>query len=85
MPVEVTFREGRPVVGYLYLERRAGDKSHRTALMGDGLVVDYAEDGRPIGIEITAPSKATPSAVNKVLEALHLPPASEDEFRPLAA
>ena len=53
--LEVTFRKGKPLAAYLYLPREPGAKSARTELMGSGLLVDYQADGRPIGLEITAP------------------------------
>ena len=53
--LEVTFRAGKVVAAYLYLPRRPGEKSWRTEKCGAGLLIDYGKDGRPIGIEITAP------------------------------
>ncbi|MBM4063598.1 MAG: DUF2283 domain-containing protein, partial [Planctomycetes bacterium] len=55
--LEVTFRRGRPLAAYYYLPRRDGDSSVRTERASGGLVVDFAADGRPIGIEITAPTQ----------------------------
>ncbi len=44
--LQITYRKGRGFAAYLY----------RTEASPDGLlVVDYAADGRPIGVEITAP------------------------------
>jgi uncharacterized protein YuzE len=83
--LQITFRDGRPFAGYLYLDRRPGDQSVRTVRINDGLLVDYAADGRVIGIEITAPSRASPEAMNTVLRALKQHPLSETEAAPLAA
>lgn len=83
--LEVTFRRGRPLAAYLYLERRSGDASARTEQRECGLVVDFAADGRAIGVEITAPSKTTLTAINNLLTTLHEPPLSPEEVRPLAA
>ena len=55
--LEVTYRHGRPMAAYLYLPRRRGDRSHRTSRAAGGLLIDFNRQGRPIGIEITAPGK----------------------------
>ena len=57
--LEVTFRHGRPLAAYYYLPRRPGEKSHRTERVEHGIIIDYAEDGRSIGLELTAPSAVT--------------------------
>ncbi|MBK9129818.1 MAG: DUF2283 domain-containing protein [Phycisphaerales bacterium] len=54
--LEVTFRKGRPLAAYCYLPRQDGDRTVPTDEVG-GLVVDFATDGRPIGIEITTPAR----------------------------
>jgi uncharacterized protein YuzE len=83
--LEVTFRAGRPFSGYLYLPRQPGDKVERTERMGHGLLLDYAEDGRPIGIEITAPDKTPPDAINDVLAKCGMDPIDPAELAPLQA
>ena len=70
----------------LYLSRSTGETSARTEASADGLlIVDYAADGRPIGVEITAPDAATLDRINAVLERLGQPLLPEQEFRPLTA
>ncbi len=83
--LEVTFRRGQPVAAYLYLPRQSGDVSTRTERRERGLLVDFAADGRPIGIEITSPSGLTPAALNRVLLALNQAPVTDEELKPLAA
>ncbi len=83
--LEVTFRHGRPMAAYLYLPREAGDKSQRTSRAEPGMVIDYQEDGKPIGIEITAPSKVTVKDINRVLASLGLPGLTVDDVAPLKA
>ena len=83
--LEVTFRRGRPLVAYYYLARRASDKSHRTERAGHGIIVDYASDGRPIGLELTAPSAVTLDDINQVLARLGQPTANAEDLAPLAA
>lgn len=83
--LEVTFRHGRPIAAYLYLPRRPGEKSYRTSRADPGLVIDLNRRGKPIGIEITAPGKASVSALNRVLRDLGLPPVKRADLAPLWA
>lgn len=83
--LEVSFRQGKPIAAYLYLPRRPGDHAAKSVSHPHGLVVDFAADGRPIGVEITSPSGFSLDALNRVLESLPAQPATRDEVRPLAA
>ena len=67
--LEITYR-GCPIAAYLYLPRRLKDRSHRSTAAAPGLVVDFDREGRPIGIEITAPGKISLAGLNKVLRDL---------------
>ena len=81
--LEVTFRRGRPIAGYYYLPRRPGEKSVRTIRIEPGLVIDFNRSGKPIGIEITAPSLITAPLFNRVLKELGLPALKRTELTPL--
>lgn len=83
--LEITYRKGKPLAAYLYLPRNTGDKSARSDRQEAGLLIDYAADGRAIGIEITAPSKTTLAAVNQALAAAGQEPLAADDFAPLLA
>ena len=83
--LEVTFRHGRPLAAYLYLPRDAGAKSYRTQRADPSLVIDFSRSGKPIGIEITAPSKITTASLNKVLRELGLPAIKRADLEPLKA
>jgi len=83
--LEVTFWRGRPVAAYYYLPRRRGQKSFRTRRVEPGLVIDLARGGQPIGIEITAPSKLSLAALNRLLRELGLAPVRRGDFAPLLA
>jgi hypothetical protein len=83
--LEVTFRHGRAIAAYYYLPREVGQKSVRTRRVEPGLVIDFAADGRPIGIEITAPSKLSVAALNAVLKDLGYPAATQADLAPLVA
>lgn len=83
--LEVTFRHGRPLAAYLYLPREPGEKSVRTSTAEPGMVVDFSRTGKPIGIELTAPTKVTLSTLNRVLDELGLPPLRDADLEPLRA
>jgi len=83
--LEVTFRRGRPLAAYYYLPRRDGDSSVRTERASGGLVVDFAADGRPIGIEITAPTQLVLGQLNALLQKLGHGPVAREDLAPLAA
>jgi uncharacterized protein YuzE len=83
--LEVTFRHGRPLAAYLYLPRQGDDKSHRTSRVEPGLVIDFNHSGNPIGIEITAPTKITVGALNKVLHELGQRGVTQADLAPLRA
>lgn len=83
--LEVTFRKGKPLAAYIYFPRHAGVKSVRTEEAVPGVLVDYAESGKPIGLEITAPAQVTVEKVNAVLEKLGLTVMDPEELAPLKA
>lgn len=83
--LEITYRSGKPLAAYLYLPRQPGDVSSRTARADVGLVIDFAADDRPIGVEITAPARFTLAALNDALTKLQQAPATPDEVAPLLA
>ena len=83
--LEVTYRRGRPLAAYLYLPRGKGDKSVRTAKAEPGMVIDFAQDGKAIGVEMTAPTKVTASDLNRVLTELGAPPIAGEDLAPLKA
>ena len=83
--LEVTFRNGKPVAAYLYLPRESDETSARTERREGGLLIDDAADGRPIGIEISAPQDLSLAALNRVLADLDQEPATDRELAPLAA
>ena len=84
--LQITYRKGRPFAAYLYLSRVTGERSVRSEASADGLlIVDFAADRRPIGIEITAPGVITIDQINDVLRNLAQQPLLEEEFAPLQA
>ena len=83
--LEVTFRKGKPLAAYLYLPRQAGVKSVRTVDASAGVLVDYAANGEPIGLEITTPTHVTVDQINAVLETLGLSSMPAEDLAPLCA
>lgn len=83
--LEITFRKGKPLAGYLYLAREVGARSTRSEATENGLVVDFGPEGKPTGVEITAPSRIALADVNELLQKYGLPPISIEELAPLQA
>jgi len=83
--LEVTFRRGRVLAAYYYLPRKARQKSHHTRRVEPGLIIDFARGGQPIGIEITAPTKFSLAALNRVLRELGFAPATRNDLSPVLA
>jgi len=61
------------------------EKSVRTKQAAPGLLVDFAADGRPGGVEITSPRPVTVEALNTVLDELYVERLDSDEAAPLRA
>ena len=81
--LEVTYRHGKPLVAYYYLPRVDRQRSVGTRRVEAGLLIDFAKDGRPIGIEITAPSAFSMTAFNRVLRELRIAPVKRQSMAPL--
>ena len=62
-------------------EIEAGDRLRRRG----GMLIDFTRGGKPIGIEITAPSKVTVAAVNRVLKEVGSPLIKQADRAPLRA
>lgn len=75
--VDRTLRKG----GYSF----TSPTSVRTERSDGGLLVDFAVDGRAIGVEITSPSKLDLSQLNRVLARLGHEAARPEDLAPLVA
>lgn len=82
--LEVTYRQGRTLAAYLYLSRTPGDKAQRTE-RHNAWLIDYAADGRPIGIEFPSAGTVNLTELNRLLAAANQPPLSPLDVRPLEA
>jgi hypothetical protein len=83
--LEVTYRKGRVLAAYYYLPRRPGDVSVKTKRVEPGLVIDFARGGRPIGVEITAPTKFSLASFNRVLRSMGVAAATRAAVAPVRA
>lgn len=83
--LQVTYRKGHPFAAYIYLDRRPGEKAVRTEEVTSDLLVDYAEDGRALGIEVVTPEAVAVEEILKVFDKLGLGRPSESELEPLQA
>jgi len=82
--LQITYRKGRFLAAYLSLLRRAGDKSVRT-LVREPFVVDFAADGRALGVEIFDRPKALLNKLNAVLDEIGVKPLTKVDVAPIFA
>lgn len=83
--LEITYRHGKPFAAYYYLPRHASDHSAKVEVVDSTYNIDYAVDGRPIGIEIIQPGSVTTANLNAILLRLAVAPAAPADLLPLAA
>lgn len=83
--LEVTYRHGRALAAYYYLPRHGGERARRTERLFSGLLVDYGDAGRPVGIEITAPARISLEEFNRALATLGIQPVTSADIAPLHA
>lgn len=83
--LEGAFRHGRPLAAYYYLPSTPGQKSARSRRVEPGLVIDYAPNQQPIGIELTAPTQVSLDQFNRVLRELGQPAITQQDLAPLRA
>ena len=82
--IEITYRHGKPFAAYLYLDRKPGDKSVRTERHGAWLI-DFASDGRAIGVEFLEVGAVDLSALNQSLAKVRQSAVSIADLAPLSA
>lgn len=71
-PKEVRFscRHGKMIAGHVSFDRQPDDHVARSKETEDGLVMDYTDDGRLIGIEIPSPTSEAIDALLAMLKDL---------------
>jgi uncharacterized protein YuzE len=82
--LRISYRDGRPRVGYLYLSDPK-EKSEHSMRVEPGMVLDINKKGQLIGIEFLAPTMITLGQINAVLREYGLEPLKESELKPLLA
>jgi hypothetical protein len=83
--LEVTFHRGKPLPAYLHLPRPTGIKVACTMDAGHGVKIDFDGEGRPIGVEITAPSEITTAGLDEILHSFGVDALGPEDLAPLAA
>lgn len=72
--IEISFRKGKPIAAYLYLrDPKVRTKSASTSEPEPGIIVDYSNEGAPLGIEIVMPLSISSGRVDEVLKSLGEP------------
>ena len=83
--LQITYRKGKPFAAYIYLSHRSGQKSVRTEAITEDLLIDYAQDGTPLGIEIVSPGIVSIDEIQSVFDRLGLGRPERVELEPLNA
>lgn len=82
--LQVTYRKGRPFSAYLQLSNHTGEKTAKTEASVDGLLItDFDLNGKPLGVEITAPAAVPIDRLNQLLLDLGEKPLNEHDYSPL--
>jgi len=82
--LSISYRDGHPRVGYLYLSDPKV-KSARSKRIDGGMVLDFDNAGNLIGIELLAPRLVTLEVINNVLAENGLDLLQESDLKPLLA
>ena len=85
LSLQITYRKGKPFAAYLYLPHGPGKKSVRCEELRPGLIVDFGEDGEPLGIEVISPSVTSIDELRQVFAGLGLEQPDASDLQPLLA
>ena len=83
--LQITYRKGKPFAAYIYLSHRRGQNSVRTEAITEDLLIDYAQDGTPLGIEIVSPEIVSIEEIQSVFDRLGLSRPEPVELEPIKA
>ena len=83
--LQITYRKGKPFAAYIYLASCPGQKSARTEAVTEDLLIDYAKDGTPLGIEVVSPGYVSIEEIQGVFDRLGLGRPAPAELAPLKA
>ncbi len=81
--LQITYRKGKPFAAYIYLSSSPGQKSARTESITEDLLIDYAADGTPLGIEIVSPGYVGIDEIQHCFDRLGLGRLEPAELEPL--
>jgi uncharacterized protein YuzE len=85
LSLQITYRKGKPFAAYIYLAHAPGTKSARTEQVTPEVLIDYAEDGTPLGIEVISPGSVSQAEVAAAFGQLGMEPPPAAELAPLLA
>jgi len=85
MDLTISYMEGKAYAAYLTLPHDVGIKSHRQREMAPGIIVDFDRQGRPMGVEMLDPRRATWTKLNRIMDKLEMPRLPREWVRPLRA
>lgn len=83
--LKVTFVSGEVDAGNLYLPRDLDEDISYSEFVGPGLVADYTEEDRLIGLELREPAAIDAERVDEVLQEHGHPPLEDGELDPILA
>jgi len=82
--LEISYRDGRPRLGYLNLADPS-EKSEHCRRVSPEMVIDINKEGRLIGIELLDPARVTLEAINDILKKYEIEPLKESDVAPILA
>ena len=85
LSLQITYRKGQPVAAYIYLAHAPGAKSARTEQVAPELLIDFAADGSPLGIEIVSPQAVSEAEILAAFDRLGVERPSAADLAPLKA
>lgn len=83
--LQVTYIRGQPLAAYIDLGSRSGRKSARTQELSEGVLVDFADDNTPLGIEIVFPRRVTDDEIYRAFDHIGVSRPDPAELAPLRA
>ncbi len=85
MDLTISYQKGEPYAAYLTIPHPFGEKSFHQREVEPEIIVDFGRDGRPLGIEMLDPRRASWTRLNRIMKKLKMPPLTREWVRPLRA
>ncbi|HET7274147.1 MAG TPA: DUF2283 domain-containing protein [Longimicrobiaceae bacterium] len=83
--LQINYQDGKPFAAYIYLSGSPGQKAFRTEEVAPEVLVDYASDGTPLGIEIVSPGYIEIEEIVQLFDRLGIGRPDPRELAPLRA